>query len=92
MNTALLPLHQSKIAVIGLGYVGLPLAVELAKYYPTVGYDISPKRIEGLEEGHDFTLEVEDEKLQSSLVKSSIGLDHKGKGFLPSNDVSEISS
>lgn len=37
MNTALLPLHQSKIAVIGLGYVGLPLAVELAKYYPTVG-------------------------------------------------------
>lgn len=92
MNTALLPLHQSKIAVIGLGYVGLPLAVELAKYYPTVGYDISPKRIEGLEEGHDFTLEVEDEKLQSSLVKSSIGLDHKGKSFLPSNDVSEISS
>ncbi|UCS93251.1 nucleotide sugar dehydrogenase [Echinicola marina] len=92
MNTPLLPLNQSKIAVIGLGYVGLPLAVELAKHYPTVGYDISPKRIKGLEEGHDFTLEVEDEKLQVSLVKSSIDLDQKGKGFLPSNAITAISS
>ena len=58
-----------RIAVIGLGYVGLPLAVEFAKKYPVVGFDINRHRIEELNEGHDATLEVEDALLQSVLRK-----------------------
>lgn len=93
MNTSMfLPIEQSKIAVIGLGYVGLPLAVELAKFYPTIGYDISPNRIKGLESGHDFTLEVEGERLQAALVKSIVDMEKSGKGFLPTNAISAISS
>ncbi|MGB0805812.1 MAG: nucleotide sugar dehydrogenase [Salibacteraceae bacterium] len=58
---------MKKIAVIGLGYVGLPLAVEFGKKMPTVGYDINISRIEGLKDGHDHTLEVEDEYLKDIL-------------------------
>jgi len=56
-----------KIAIIGLGYVGLPLAVEFAQYYPTIGYDINEKRISELNEGLDSTLEVEEGYLKSRL-------------------------
>jgi len=56
-----------KIAVIGLGYVGLPLAVEFAKKYPVVGFDINKLRVDGLNKGHDFTLEVADEDLKGVL-------------------------
>ncbi len=56
-------LGTSKIAVIGLGYVGLPLAVEFGKQRPVVGFDISTKRVEALKAGHDATLEVEDKQL-----------------------------
>jgi len=48
-----------KIAVIGLGYVGLPLAVEFAQKHPTIGFDISQSRIEELNSGYDRTLEIE---------------------------------
>lgn len=64
-------LEESKIAIIGLGYVGLPLAVEFAKKYTVIGFDINQNRIEELNLGHDSTLEVEDEDLQSAL---NIGL------------------
>ncbi|MEQ8925667.1 MAG: nucleotide sugar dehydrogenase [Fulvivirga sp.] len=57
---------MDKIAVIGLGYVGLPLAVEFGKVLPTVGFDINQKRIGELKEGNDFTKEVEKPELQSS--------------------------
>ncbi|HAR72416.1 MAG TPA: nucleotide sugar dehydrogenase [Flavobacteriaceae bacterium] len=57
-----------KIAVIGLGYVGLPLARLFATKYPVVGFDINQKRIEELNQGRDLTLEVSDEVLQSVLV------------------------
>jgi UDP-N-acetyl-D-galactosamine dehydrogenase len=57
-----------KISMIGLGYVGLPLAVEFAKHYPVIGFDINQKRIDGINEGHDSTLEVEDENLRSVLL------------------------
>lgn len=60
---------KKKIAVIGLGYVGLPLAVEFAKKRPVIGFEISKARIKELNEGHDPTLEVEDKDLQSVLVK-----------------------
>ena len=49
---------MDKIAVIGLGYVGLPLAVEFAKKYPVVGFDIFQARIDELNSGHDRTLEL----------------------------------
>lgn len=56
-------LQQTKIAIIGLGYVGLPLAVEFGKKYPTVGFDINQARIAELRDGKDSTLEVEPELL-----------------------------
>ncbi|TKB44649.1 Vi polysaccharide biosynthesis UDP-N-acetylglucosamine C-6 dehydrogenase TviB [Thalassotalea mangrovi] len=56
----------TKIAVIGLGYVGLPLAVEFGKKYLTKGFDINPDRIEELKNGQDNTLEVNPEQLKSS--------------------------
>lgn len=59
---------MKKIAIIGLGYVGLPLARLFATKYPTVGFDINKARISELKRGHDSTLEVEDENLQAVLV------------------------
>ncbi len=56
---------QKKIAVIGLGYVGLPLAVEFGKKYPTLGFDINTQRISELQARKDHTLEVSDQDLQA---------------------------
>ena len=50
-------LNTTKIGIVGLGYVGLPLAIELGKHFPTVGFDINVERIEALRQGHDSTLE-----------------------------------
>lgn len=61
---------DKKIAIIGLGYVGLPLARLFATKYNTIGFDINQKRIDELRSGTDITLEVEDEVLQSVLVQS----------------------
>lgn len=58
-----------KIAVIGLGYVGLPLARLFSTKFPTIGYDINPSRVQRLMQGHDETLEVEDEILQEAITK-----------------------
>ena len=63
-------LTEIKIAVIGLGYVGLPLAVEFAKKYPVIGFDIKQDRVDELKEGHDPTLEVKDKNLQSVLLQT----------------------
>jgi UDP-N-acetyl-D-glucosamine/UDP-N-acetyl-D-galactosamine dehydrogenase len=62
-------MKKKKMAIIGLGYVGLPLAVEFAKHRAVIGFEISKQRIKELNEGHDPTLEVEDEDLQGVLVK-----------------------
>lgn len=59
-------LQDVKIAIIGLGYVGLPLAVEFGKKQPVLGFDINQSRISELEAGHDSTLEVEDHVLASA--------------------------
>lgn len=59
----MLDIKNIKIAVIGLGYVGLPLAVEFGKHLPVVGFDINAKRISALAAGTDHTLEVSDEEL-----------------------------
>lgn len=60
-----------KIAVIGLGYVGLPLARLLGTKYPVIGFDINQARIDELQAGHDSTLEVTDEVLNSVLLQSA---------------------
>ncbi|MCB1581749.1 MAG: nucleotide sugar dehydrogenase [Xanthomonadales bacterium] len=57
---------HTKIAVIGLGYVGLPLAVALAKHYQVVGYDISQPRVDELNQNQDHTQEVSSEALQAA--------------------------
>ena len=59
-------LQTAKIAIIGLGYVGLPLAVEFAKHYDVLGFDINQKRVDELQTGHDSTLEVENAALQAA--------------------------
>ncbi len=60
-----------KIAIIGLGYVGLPLAVEFAKKFPSLGFDINQDRVNELNSGIDSTLEVHDEDLKSVIRTSS---------------------
>jgi len=73
------------IAVIGLGYVGLPLALEFAKKYPVVGFDINSIRVKELMNGHDHTLEIEDDNLKKVL------LDKPGsKGLYCTDDISNI--
>lgn len=62
-------MKQVKIAIIGLGYVGLPLARLFATKFPVVGFDINQERVNELMSGTDSTLEVEDETLQSVLVE-----------------------
>lgn len=59
--------HTKKIAVIGLGYVGLPLAIELARHFPVVGFDIDARRIQQLQGGEDYTHEADVEKLKEVL-------------------------
>ncbi|MEE9886281.1 Vi polysaccharide biosynthesis UDP-N-acetylglucosamine C-6 dehydrogenase TviB [Acinetobacter nosocomialis] len=59
-------IEQLKIAIIGLGYVGLPLAVEFGKHKPTIGLDIDQKRILELQSGHDHTLEVTSDELRQT--------------------------
>jgi UDP-N-acetyl-D-galactosamine dehydrogenase len=64
-------LENSKIAVIGLGYVGLPLATEFAKKYPVVGFDINKSRVDELSSGQDSTLEADEVMLKKVLKKQS---------------------
>src|SRR5688500_11952208 len=69
--------QTTKIAVIGLGYVGLPLAVELARHFPTTGFDIDAGRIAELRRGHDRTREVDPADLRGgplTLTSEAAGL------------------
>jgi len=59
-------LADARIAIIGLGYVGLPLAVEFGRRLPTLGFDICPRRVAELTEAHDRTLEMTAEELQQA--------------------------
>src|SRR3990167_5312558 len=63
----MLNLQDIKLAIIGLGYVGLPLAAEFGKHRSVVGFDINLQRIAALKAGHDATLEVNDEGLMHSV-------------------------
>ncbi|MCL3779136.1 nucleotide sugar dehydrogenase [Prolixibacteraceae bacterium JC049] len=76
-------MNNTRIAIIGLGYVGLPLAVEFAKKFPVVGFDINQERVDELNSGTDSTLEVDDDNLQSVLVSKK---HNEGAGlFLTTN-------
>jgi UDP-N-acetyl-D-glucosamine/UDP-N-acetyl-D-galactosamine dehydrogenase len=59
-------IQETRIGIIGLGYVGLPLAVEFGRQWPTLGFDVNAKRIAELRDGHDHTREVEPEELRAS--------------------------
>lgn len=61
--------HEKPVAVVGLGYVGLPLAVALSQRFSVIGFDISAKRIAELESGQDHTLEVAPEKLAQAKIQ-----------------------
>ena len=61
-------LQQAKIGIIGLGYVGLPLAVEFGKQYPVVGFDINQARVDELASGNDHTLECSSEELAAAAA------------------------
>ena len=74
-------MQEIKIAVIGLGYVGLPLARLFSTKYKTVGYDLSEARVTALMAGHDATLEVSDELLQDAI---------KNHGLLCSSNIEDI--
>lgn len=84
-----LDIKNSKISIIGLGYVGLPLAVEFAKKFPTVGFDINKSRVQELNNGHDRTLEVEDDHLKSVLVND---FKEGGNGLKVTDQSEDISS
>ena len=70
--------HKNKIAIVGLGYVGLPLARLFAAKYPVVGFDINAARVQELKSGKDATLEVEDHLLQSVLLNEIPAKDKTG--------------
>lgn len=76
----MMSLNDIKICVIGLGYVGLPLARLFSTKYKTIGFDMSQRRVDALMAGHDDTLEVEDELLQSAL----------NNGFICTTDIEVI--
>lgn len=76
-----------RIAIIGLGYVGLPLAAEFARKHAVVGFDINQARIKELNSGHDQTLEVTDTMLKEVLV----GAGHDGAGLYCSATAADIS-
>ena len=74
-----LVLRNCRIGVIGLGYVGLPLAVEFGKQFPTIGFDLKPERIRALRAGRDATREVNSKELKSAkkLTLTSLTSDLK---------------
>lgn len=63
----MLNLNEAKVAIVGLGYVGLPLAVEFSKKYKTIGFDINHNRVNTLKNGYDRTLEVDDMNMREAL-------------------------
>ncbi|MEL1252623.1 nucleotide sugar dehydrogenase [Flavobacterium sp. DGU38] len=78
--------NDVKVAVIGLGYVGLPLARLFATKYPVIGFDINQSRVKSLKQGVDTTLEVENSTLQSVLVDTP----NKTQGLYCTSDIKDI--
>ena len=72
-----------RICVIGLGYVGLPLARLFSTKFPTVGFDMNQARVDALMSGHDATMEVDDTLLQEAISQN---------GFICTTDMEQIRS
>ena len=79
-------LENLKIGIIGLGYVGLPLAVAFAEKYPVVGFDINRNRVNELLNGVDSTLEIESDHLQS-VLRTSLKNDN---GLYPTTNATDL--
>ncbi|MDO3625921.1 nucleotide sugar dehydrogenase [Mucilaginibacter sp. BT774] len=79
------PSEKVRIGIIGLGYVGLPLAAEFATKYTVIGFDINKKRIEELASGHDHTLEVSEEQLLKVVITRD-QLNSHATGLFCTND------
>ena len=83
-------MNNTKIAIIGLGYVGLPLAVEFAKKFQVVGFDINEQRIKELRDNEDVTLETTSEELEAVNVNSFDKLKSESTGLWISNQLEDI--
>lgn len=79
---------MKKIAVIGQGYVGLPLAIEFAQFFPVIGFDINQCRIREIKECRDITLEADLSKLKKVLYLSKTG--RSLKGYIPTSDWEDL--
>lgn len=80
-------MNSPKIAIIGLGYVGLPLAALFARKYQVVGFDINPKRVEEVNAGKDTTLELTDMDLENVLTSKTKA---KDKGLVCTTQINEL--
>jgi UDP-N-acetyl-D-galactosamine dehydrogenase len=76
---------ENKIAIIGLGYVGLPLAVAFARKHAVTGFDINDRRVNELRQGHDYTLEITEPDLKAALVNEK-----GGRGLFISNRAEDL--
>ena len=83
-------MKKPTIAIIGLGYVGLPLAAAFAKKYPVIGFDINKLRVKQLQASFDMTLELTEEKLKSVIVPSLDKIEDKG--LYCTTDLQEIAN
>jgi len=83
-------MKKNKIAIIGLGYVGLPLAVEFAKKYKVIGFDINTVRVNELKTFNDQTLEITTEDLKKVIVNKDKIESTNQIGLLPSDNVKDI--
>ena len=84
-------MNNLKIGIIGLGYVGLPLAVEFAKKFPVIGYDINKKRVSDINQNVDTTLEIDYNTLDAVNSVKKNNLTEK-KGFVATSNVSDLKS
>jgi UDP-N-acetyl-D-galactosamine dehydrogenase len=80
-------MEHISIGIVGLGYVGLPLAAEFAKKYPVIGFDIKQDRISELREYHDSTLEVDTNVLKELVQADSNHFNHQNKGLWVTDEV-----
>ena len=84
--------NNNKIAIIGLGYVGLPLAVEFAKKYLVIGFDTNIQRVSELSNGKDITFEVSSHNLKKVLLDENENMSSKKVGLVTSSNLDDISS
>ncbi len=83
-------MKKPKIAIIGLGYVGLPLAVEFAKKYQVIGFDINTQRIQELRDANDTTLETSSEELKAVNANSYKEVENQPTGLWLTDNMNEI--